>query len=506
MSANTLRVVAWFHLLADWNGWQQDLRARLTIGIQLTLVFGLSASGALWLLRQMSDWQLAGAAVLHSNLWVTLLLLWSALGAFALLGAFQSGFGSAEAQLLMTLPIAPAAHFRILFGLVLLEQSGFFLALFTLGVGIPLFLVLGSAGLGWLLLLLLGGAAATWLGLMGLILILRYGIPHPRRLLVPLLLGLILVEGVTLMVGSQASWGANEDARLSPLPATLTIFALLSAVLGPLADWCGRHYIAAFQVLEGKSSRGIAFTLPGMRSLVAPLMRRRTLAASLVARAILEQNRHPLALPRLAVLPVYLLLFGLLRPRLHELGFSEASAAAATGALMGGLILVEYGLAYALSGEGARLALYLTAPLRTANLLSAKLLAVLPPVMIIGWLAVIAMAAGTSASTSELILAVGTTTLFLIGVTGFVVWASAADVDLSALPGSSAEMLIQEELPVTPRRLQLLGISFVILGLAIGLLWWLPPVQVLAVAGIVCGVLLWIGWRLAQSGMKALVA
>lgn len=506
MNANSLRVVTWFHLIAGWNGWQQDLRTRVTVGIQLALVIGLSASGALWLLHQLTGWQLAGADILYANLWAMVLLLWGMLGVFALLGALQAGFGSDEAQLLMTLPVAPAAHFRILFGLVLIEQSGFLVILFTLGAGIPLFLTLGSAGLGWLLLIVLGGAVAIWLALMGLILLLRYGLPQPRRLLWPLLLGLILVEGLMLLVGADALWATDDGGWPSPLPVTLTILALLGAVLGPLADWCGRQYVAAFQVLEGRGSGRPAFTLPGMRSLIAPLLRRRTLTASLLARAILEQNRHSLALPRLAVLPVYLLLFGLLRPRLHALGFSEASAAAAAGALMGGLILVEYGLAYALSGEGARLALYLTAPLRTGNLLRAKLLAVLPPVMLIGWLAVIAMAAGTTASTAELILAVGTTTFFLIGVTGFVVWAGAGDVDLSALPNGNAEALLQEELPVTPRRLQLLGLSFVILAAGIGLLWWLPPVQVLAVAGIVCGVLLWIGWRLAQSGMKALVA
>jgi hypothetical protein len=314
------------------------------------------------------------------------------------------------------------------------------------------------------------------------------------------------VEGLPFLFGVEGFEGADHKGWPSPLSVTLAMSALLGIALGPLAGWSGRQYMAAFQIMEGRGRSGNAFTLPGLNGLLSPLVRQRTLAASLLARAILEQNRHSLALPRLAILPVYLLLFGLLRPWLHALGFSEPSAAAATGAVMGGLILVEYGLAYAFSGEGARLALYLTAPLRTGNLLRAKLLAVLPPVMIISWLAVIAMAAGTSASTAELMLAAGTTTLFLTGITGFVVWAGVADVDLSALPSGSADMLLQEELPVTPRRLQLLGFSFVILALAIGLLWWLPPMQVLAAAVVICFALLWMGWRLAQSGMKSLVA
>jgi hypothetical protein len=506
MSANSLHIVARVHLAAAWNGWQQDLRARVAIWIRLALIVGLSASGSIWLLRQLVAWQADSPATLYTNLWATLCLLWFALGALALLGALQAGFGSDETRLLMTLPIAHAAHFRILFGVVLLEQSGAPLALLTLGSGIALLLVLGISGLGWLLLLLIGGAAAIWLVLMGLILILRYGLPHPRRLVWTMLLGLILVEGLTLLFGSEGPWTMDIGEWLSPLPVTLAIFALLAIGLGPLADWSGRQYVVAFQMAEGRGNRRIALILPGMRGLLLPLMRQRNLTAGLLSRAILEQNRHPLALPRLAVLPVYLLLFGMLRPRLHALGFSESSAAAATGAVMGGLILLEYGLAYALSGEGARLALYLTAPLRTGNLLRAKLLTVLPPVMIISWLAVIAMTAGTSASTADLILAAGTTTLFLIGVTGFVVWAGVADVDLNALPSGTADLLLQEELPVTPRRIQLLGISFLILAVAIGLLWWLPLGQVLALAGLLCGGLLWIGWRLAQSGMRSLVA
>ncbi|MBX3001587.1 MAG: hypothetical protein KF893_23900 [Caldilineaceae bacterium] len=507
MSADSFNIVTRFHFTAAWNGWQQDLRIRVTIWIQAVLVFGLSASGVIWLLRQLDAWQADSAMTLHTNLWMTLVLLWAALGALALLGALQAGFGSDEARLLMTLPIAHAPHFRILFGMVLLEQTGVLLVLITLGAGVALILTLGTSGVGWLLLLLMGGAAAIWLVLMAVILILRYGLPHPRRLLWSLLLGLILVEGAGLLFDVEGRWARESEGMWSsPLPATLTILTLLGIGLGPLAGWCGRQYVTAFQILEGRGARALAFTLPGLRGLLSPLIRQRNLTASLLSRAILEQNRHPLALPRLAVLPVYLLLFGLLRPRLHALGFSESSAAAATGALMGGLILVEYGLAYALSGEGARLALYLTAPLRTGNLLRAKLLAVLPPVMIISWLAVFAMTAGTGTSTADLILAAGTTTLFLLGVTGFVVWAGVADVDLDALPSGTADLLLQEELPITPRRLQLLGIGFAVLAVAIGLLWWLPLGQVLAVAGILCGGLLWMGWRLGQSGMKSLVA
>ncbi|MEZ4641008.1 MAG: hypothetical protein R2856_39635 [Caldilineaceae bacterium] len=276
--------------------------------------------------------------------------------------------------------------------------------------------------------------------------------------------------------------------------------------LGPKATAMGRLYAVAFELMENRGRGQRAFTFPGMAALVRPLRRARALTAGLFVRAILEQNRHPLALPRLTVLPVYVLLFGLLRPHLLEMGFSKAAAAAAIGAAMGGLLLVEYGLAYALSGEGARFALYLTAPLRIESLLRAKLATVLLPVMLIGWGALAIMAAGMGVSAAELVLALGTTTLFLLGVTGFVVWAGVADVDLNAMPHGAADMLVQEELPVTPRRLQLLGAGFAVLAVGVALLWWLPLAQVLALAGLLCGGLLWLGWRLAQSGVRSLVA
>ena len=504
MSAQ-LSAIAQFRLRAARNGWRQDVRLRITAWIQVVIIAGLALAGALWLSHQLAGWQ-AGGVDLHPRLWLLVLGTWGGVAALSMLGVFNAGFGSDEARLLMTLPLAPANHFRILYSLVFVEQTGLLLMVWLLACGLTLGIALGTAALPWLLLVSIGSASVVLGGTTLLLWLLHNGMLQPRRLLLWFFLGVVAVEMGVLWLLPENGEAFLGLALPAPLPVAFILAALLVVGLGPKAAAIGDLYAVTFEMLENRGRARRAFTIPGMGALVRPLRQARTLTAGLLVRSILEQNRHPLALPRLALLPVYVLLFGLLRPHLLALGFSEASAAAATGAMMGGLLLVEYGFAYALSGEGARLAIYLTAPLRMGNLLRAKLVAVLLPVVLIGWIALAAMVAGMSVTTADLLLALGTTTLFLIGVTGFVVWAGVADVDLNALPHSAAEMLVQEELPVTPRRLQLLGAGFAILAVAIALLWWLPLGQVLALAGLFCGGLLWLGWRMAQSGVRSLVA
>lgn len=504
MSAQ-LSTIAQFRLRAAVNGWRQDVRLRTAAWVQVVLLAGLAVAGALWISHQVNGWQ-ANGVDLHLRLWFMVLGTWGGVAVFTVLGVFKAGFGSDEARLLMTLPLSPALHFRILYSLVFVEQTGVLLALWLLGSGLSLMMALGMMALPWLLLALIGSAAVTLGGTAILLWLLHHGLAQPRRLLLSIVLAVVGIEVATFFILPFEGEAMLHLDLPAPLPVTLLLTVLLGLGLGPKAAAIGHLYASAFELMENRNQGGRAFILPGIGVLVRPLRRVRTLTVGLLVRAILEQNRHPLALPRLAVLPVYVLLFGLLRPHLLAFGFSEASAAAATGAMMGGLLLVEYGFAYALSGEGARVALYLTAPLRMDNLLRAKLVSVLLPVMLIGWIALAVMAAGMSMSTVELLLALGITTLFLIGVTGFVVWAGVADVDLNALPHGTAEMLVQEELPITPRRLQLLGAGFAVLAVGIALLWWLPLGQVLALAGLLCGGLLWLGWRLAQSGMRSLVA
>jgi hypothetical protein len=506
MNATIEAAVGQAHLRSAWNGWRQEQRMRVTTWLSMTLVVGLATVICLWLLYEFEQRQIdKNALSLHNGLWLAILITWVGIGFFTVFGALRAGFGSAEAQFLFTLPIAPAVHFRILFGLVLVEQTGALLALLILGYGLAFFLALGTWGFVWLLILLLGTAVVVWFVLLATIAFVRYGLPRLRRLLWPLLLGGIGVEGITLLLSTERIWEEENQFLLSPITILLVLSSFLGVGLGPLAGWAGRHYMVAFQMLEGYGQSRRAFTFPGLPHLLAVIGRRRSLTAGLIVRSVLEQNRHPLALPRLAVLPVYLLIFAVLRPRLLALGFSEPGAAAATGAVMGGLLLIEYGLAYALSGEGARLAIYLTAPLHSENLLRAKLVAVLPPVMLIGWATLAITGMGTGLSIAEWFLAISTTTLLLVGVTGFVVWAGAGDVDLDALPHGSTELLLQEELPVTPRRLQLLGIGFLVLVAAIYLLWRLPLLQVLALALLLCGFMLWMGWRLGVTGLRDLL-
>jgi len=52
----------------------------------------------------------------------------------------------------------------------------------------------------------------------------------------------------------------------------------------------------------------------------------------------------------------------------------------------------------------------------------------------------------------------------LVGYTACIVWGSVFDLDINQVAEGAMQSLMQEELPVTPRRLQLLGLSFLLLA------------------------------------------
>ena len=93
----------------------------------------------------------------------------------------------------------------------------------------------------------------------------------------------------------------------------------------------------------------------------------------------------------------------------------------------------------------------------------------------------------------------------LVGYTACIVWGSVFDLDINQVAEGAMQSLMQEELPVTPRRLQLLGISFLLLAGMILLILKLPVVlSILALVlldGAICVGL----WRVGVVRLRRLI-
>ncbi len=169
------------------------------------------------------------------------------------------------------------------------------------------------------------------------------------------------------------------------------------------------------------------------------------------------------------------------------------------------LAIIEYAT-YAISSEGARLGIYLVAPLKMATYLRARLTVFLIPVLFVGVTLSLAFSWWIGLSTIEAVQVVVITTLILIGYTTFIVWGSTWDVDLNLVSEGMMQVLMQEELPMTPRRLQLLGLSFLLIGVMFLLVWKLPVSLSMLVLVFVDGLVLILGWRFGSTQLRSLIS
>jgi hypothetical protein len=95
--------------------------------------------------------------------------------------------------------------------------------------------------------------------------------------------------------------------------------------------------------------------------------------------------------------------------------------------------------------------------------------------------------------------------LIVIAYTAFCVWGSAWDEDLNLVLEGMMRVLTQEELPFTTGRLQLLGLSFLLIGVMFLLVWKLPLSLSVPALILLEGVVLTLGWRFGSAQIRGLI-
>lgn len=95
--------------------------------------------------------------------------------------------------------------------------------------------------------------------------------------------------------------------------------------------------------------------------------------------------------------------------------------------------------------------------------------------------------------------------LIVIAYTSFSGWGSAWDEELNLVSEGMMPVLTQEELPFTPRRLQLLGLSFLLLGVMFLLVWKLPVFLSMPALMLLDAIVLSLGWRFGSAQIHGLI-
>jgi hypothetical protein len=462
-----------------------DLRMRIGTVFTLLIQLGLAIWALSRLIPMFAQWKALDSVALNAHLWLICLSAWGIIVLFAVLNTLFYGLGSDEALLLLIQPVAPALRLRALYSQVLWHGVGRWLLCEATLLSIALSLAFGWGALPWLLLLVLGALSVAWLSMLATLLVARYVLPHPLR---ALLYGLVCVVGgvlLALLARSLHLWVGVESARLSTMVSSiiavpLTCALVASALLGclllawfPLARRFGLLYLAALQQQQGRDSSVRALVLPGLGTILALLAHWRTPTGALLSKGLLQQSRHVFTWLRLLMLVVLLTLFSLLHPWLAALPLNATLQVACYAAFVAFMALLEYA-PYAVGSEGARLALYLTAPFDPARFLRARLISYLVPDLLIGWLSALILGAWIGLNLFSLLLALALLSLILAGFVALTVLGSVLDADLTQVAEDSMQILLLEEMPMTPRRLQLLGVTILHFGMMLLLCWKLP--------------------------------
>jgi hypothetical protein len=168
------------------------------------------------------------------------------------------------------------------------------------------------------------------------------------------------------------------------------------------------------------------------------------------------------------------------------------------------LAIVDYA-PYAVSSEGSRLVYYLVAQAGIKTYLRSRLMVLLIAALMIGLTISLAMGWWIGLSLIELAQTIMMVSLIVIAYTSFCAWGSAWDEDLNLVSEGMMPVLTQEELPFTPRRLQLLGLSFLLIGMMFLLVRNLPVSLSMSALILLDAIVLIFGWHSSKAQIEGLI-
>jgi hypothetical protein len=452
---------------------------RLLTGVVFMLAFNVGLS--VWSLGQLpgliQHWRSAGDLTLTTGLWQLCLWTWWGISIFTLLNILQMGLRNEELLLLLTMPIKPAALFRTVYGFLILDLWNWLL-LSAIIVGIALVTTLGWPALLWLLVLYVGSGLVIFLVQVVALLAIHSLLTREQlKLRVGATLAFVLLIIAALLVFHTASVHVLLVILQPAFMLPLLILTLIIA-LGPLAGPWGKFCVMTLIVREGHNRLRRAWTLPGILALQYRVQRSRTFEGALVSRALLSQSRNWIFWLRMVALLIWLPLSALVHPLAARFLISDTLFVAGYTTLLTVVLVLETA-PNALSGEGSRFSLYLVAPLECLRILRAKLLLFLFPLLLIDLIMGLVLSWQLRLTAVQTGFALLAATLMTSVLVNLLVLGSVWDLDLNLQIEGIEQILLQEEGPFSPRRMALVNLCVLLLGLMLLLLWKLPPLPAL---------------------------
>lgn len=500
---NILRALWQAQWLSVRNASRFDGRMRVAFFFVLLLDLAIAAWTGGQFREHILQWQASGPATLTAGLWSVCLLTWWGIGGIAFLEALR-GLGDDTAQLLFTLPIPAATRLRALYSLFFVSRLWNWLLLESGVTGFVLLVTLGWAqALAWFCLLQLGVTCVVYLALLLAILWVRFVYPggQARTRVLAIGIGVAWVLCCWLVV----STFSHASALLQPWFISVGCVVLLVLALGPLAARAGRLYEAGWLVLQKRARSRGALMLPGVRMLVHQLARSRTLTGALFVKSVFSQSRNPLFWARVVIVALVLVFTDVVHTFIAAYHFSDSLFVPAFATATALLVIAEQ-TPNAISGEGNRLQLYLTAPFTYAVLLRAKLYLYLIPVLCEGLLIDLMLGWRYGLTISALAFTLLLVALAMIGCISIAVLGSVWDENLELAVEGSMQILMQEEAAITPKRLLLFNLSGLFYLLSFWLAWKLPPLLAIALLFLLNVVLLTALPSVAAKYLRSLLA
>lgn len=477
---NTMLTILGMQVQAARNTVRNDARMKVAVGVMLLIDVGVALWGVPQLQASIRQWRVQGVTEQH----LLLFCLFTCFGiTFLTIVESMHMLGNDEALVLFMLPLAPASRFRVLYGSLLLQGLWNWMLLEAVVSSSALFPLLGWQTLAWIALLELSAMVAVLGGFIVVLLVLRYlfaGRGWTLWLWTLLAFGALMVVIVVSLFSQRTQTLPIPIFWFHPEPYVVLCSIFLLIVLGPLAGLAGSLYMQAFLVTQRWNCSRRVLMLPGIRVLVNALANRRTLISALFTKMLLNQSRNPFVWLRFGVTLLALLLFVPLHALAQRVGWSNTVFVAIYTASLGILPVVEQAPC-AIGGEANRLTLYLSAPLNMAQLLHAKLVQFLLPAAGIGLLSGLFYSWQLHLMLLQIAIALSAMLLMIIGTLVVLVWGSIWDEDLNLAVEGTLQMILQEEGPMTPRRMGLFNLGVATFAVMVFLLWQLEPIMALPI-------------------------
>ena len=470
---------------------RDDARMKVALCVMLALDIGLALWSVPRLQASMRQWQLEG--VMNQYLFLSCLFTWVGIALFTVVGNVQRMLGSDEAQVEFMLPLVAATRFRAIYISALLGGLWNWMVLEATVSGVILVPLLGWYALMWIALLEIGALVAVLSALLATLFVIRYlfaGRLWTAWLWIGLIAGIVCIE-ILLVLFLPSHHLLINDYWLHPEDYIIIFGLVLLFALGPLAGMLGKLYMQAFLVTQRWDRSRRVFTLPWIRLLVNTLATRRTLMSAFLTKMVLNQSRNPFAWLRLGMLVVALALFPILHRLALHAGWSNMLCIAVYSAVLGVLPVAEQAPC-AISGEANRLTLYLTMPLDLSKLLRAKLTQFMLPALSIALLANLVYSWQLHETWYELLIAAIASCVLVIGMLTVMVWGSAWDEDVNLAVEGALQTIMQEEGPMTPRRMGIFNAGLAVFVGMVVALWKVPmmvalPMLVVVDLGLILG-------------------